>query len=50
MRTLENIEALAKSLRENPSSTRHRPQKVNISRISLRRFLQKDLGMTPYIV
>lgn len=51
VRTPEHIEAVAESVRENPStSTRHRSQELNISRTSLRRILRKDLGMTPYKV
>jgi len=42
----ENIAAVAQSVLEQPStSTRHRSQNLNISRISsLRRILNKDLG------
>ena len=51
LRTPENIDAVAASVRENPStSTRHRSQELNISRTSLSRILRKDLGMTPYKV
>ena len=38
----ENIDTIAESVLENPS-TRHRSQELNISRISLRRILRKDL-------
>ena len=42
--TSENIETLAESLCENPStSTHHRFQKLNISRTGLYRILRKDL-------
>ena len=47
--TPENIVAVAQSVRENLStSTRHRSQELNISRISLHRILRKDLVMTLY--
>ena len=45
VRSTENIAALAQSVFEQPStSTRHRSQNLNISRIFLRRILNKDLG------
>jgi len=43
----ENIAAVAQSVLEQ-SSTRHRFQNLNISCTSLRRILNKDLGMKPY--
>ena len=49
--TLENIAAVAKSVCEAPSTSIHRhSQQLNISETSLRRILNKDLGMTPYKV
>ena len=49
VRSIENIAAVAESVRDNPStSTRHRSQELNISRTSLQRILTKDLGLTPY--
>jgi len=51
VRSNENITAVAQSVLEQPStSTRHRSQNLNISRTSLRRILNKDLGMKPYKV
>ena len=51
VRSAENIAAVAQSVLEHPStSTRHRSQELNISRISLRRILHKDLGMKAYKV
>jgi len=51
VRSTENIAAVAQSVLEQPStSTRHRSQNLNISRTSLRRILNKDLGMKPYKV
>ena len=51
VRTPENIAAVAESVREAPStSIQRRSQQLNISEISLRRSLHKDLGMTPYKV
>ena len=51
VRTPENIDAVAKSVREAPSTSVHRrSQQLNISETSLRRILHKDLGMTPYKV
>jgi len=52
VRSIEkNIAAVAQSVLEQPStSTRHRSQNLNISRTSLRRILNKDLGMKPYKV
>jgi len=45
VRSTENIAAVAQSVLEHPStSTRHRSQNLNISRTSLRRILNKDLG------
>jgi len=45
----ENIAAVTQSVLEQSStSTRHRFQNLNISRTSLRRILNKDLGMKPY--
>ena len=45
VRSIENIAAVAQSVLEQPStSTRHRSQNLNISRTSLRRILNKDLG------
>ena len=47
--TPENFVAVAKSVCEEPSTSIHRcSQQLNISEISLRRILHKDLGMTPY--
>ena len=49
--TPENIAAVAESMREAPSTSIHcRSQRLNISETSLRRTLNKDLGMTPYNV
>ena len=49
--TPENIAAAAESVREAPSTSIHcRSQQLNISEISLRRILHKDLGITPYKV
>jgi len=51
VRSTENIVAVAQSVLEQPStSTRHRSQNLNISRTSLRRILNKDLGMKLYKV
>jgi len=51
VRSIENIAAVAQSVFEQPStSIRHRSQNLNISRTSLRRILNKDLGMKPYKV
>jgi len=50
VRSTENIAAVAQSVLEQPTSTRHRSQNLNISRTSLRRILNKDLGMKPYKV
>jgi len=51
VRSTENIAAIAQSALEQPStSTRHRSQNLNISRTSLKRILNKDLGMKPYKV
>jgi len=51
VRSTENITVVAQSMLEQPStSTRHRFQNLNISRTSLRRILNKDLGMKPYKV
>jgi len=51
VRSTENIAAVAQSVLEQPSTlTRDRSQNVNISRTSLRRILNKDLGMKPYKV
>jgi len=54
VRSTKNIAAVAQSVLEQPStstSTRYRSQNLNISRISLRRILNKDLGlMKPYKV
>ena len=48
MRTPKNIAAVAKSVREAPSTSIHRhSQQLNISEPSLR-ILHKDHGMTPY--
>ena len=45
VRSTENIAAVAQSVLEQPStSTRHCSQNLNISRTSLRRILNKDLG------
>jgi len=50
VRSTENI-AVAQSVLEQPStSIRHRSQNLNISHTSLRRILNKDLGMKPYKV
>ena len=50
-RTPENIAAVAESVYEAPSTSIHRRfQQLNISNTSLRRILNKDLGMTPYKV
>jgi len=49
VRSTENIAAVAQSVLEQSStSTRHRSQNLNISRTSLRRILNKDLGMKPF--
>lgn len=49
VRTPENIEAVAQSMRQNPTtSTRRRSQQLSISRTSLRRILQKDLELFTY--
>ena len=46
--TPENIADMEESVRVAPSTSIHRrSQKLNISDISLRRILYKDLGMTP---
>ena len=51
VRSTENIATVAQSVLEQSStSTRHRFQNLNISRTSLRRILNKDLGMKPYKV
>lgn len=51
VRTPENIEAVARNVRQNPStSTRRRSQQLAISRTSLRRILHKDLGLFAYKV
>jgi len=51
VRSTENIAVVAQSVLEQPStSIRHRSQNLNISRTSLRRILNKDLGMKPYKV
>jgi len=51
VRSTENIAAVAQSVLEQPStSTCQRSQNLNISRTSLRRILNKDLGMKPYKV
>lgn len=43
--------SVAERVRENPStSTRHRPEQLNIPWTSLRCILRKDLGMKPYKV
>jgi len=45
VRSTENIATIAQSVLEQPStSTLHRSQNLNISRTSLRRILNKDLG------
>ena len=49
VRTSENIAPVAESVCEAPSTSIHRrSQQVNVLETSLRRILQKDLGMTPY--
>ena len=49
--TPDNIAAVAESVNKTPSTSIHRcSQQLNISEISLRRILHKDLGMTPYKV
>jgi len=49
VRSTENIAAVVQSVLEQTStSTRHRSQNLNISRTSLRRILNKDLGMKLY--
>ena len=49
VRTPENIAAVAESVYEAPSTSIHcRSQQLNISEISLRRILHKDLGMMTY--
>ena len=48
VRSTENIAAVAQSVLEQP--TRYRSQNLNISRTSLRRILNKDLGMKLYKV
>jgi len=46
LRSIENIAAVAQSMLEQLStSTCHGSQNLNISRTSLRRILNKDLGM-----
>jgi len=51
VKSTENIAAIAQSVLEQPStSTHHRSQNLNISRTSLRKILNKDLGMKPYKV
>ncbi|KAJ8945993.1 hypothetical protein NQ318_017109 [Aromia moschata] len=51
VRTAERIAAVVQSVRENPkTSTRHRTQQLNVSRISLRKILHKDLGLFAYKV
>ena len=46
VRSIENIAAVAQNMLEQPSiSTRHHFQNLNISRTSLRRILNKDLGI-----
>ena len=46
--TPAHIAAVAESMCEAPSTSIHRrSQQLNISEISLRRILHKDLGMTP---
>lgn len=51
VRSVENIAAVAESVRQNPrTSTHHRSQQLNISRTSLRRILHKDLGLFAYKV
>ena len=51
VRRPENIAAVAESVCEAPSTSIHRrSQQLNISEISLRRILHKNLGMTPYKV
>ena len=48
---LEDIAAVAESMREALSISIHRhSQQLTISETSLRRILDKDLGMTPYKV
>ena len=48
VRTPENIVAVAESVYEAPSaSINRRLQQLNISEISLKRIVHKDLGMTP---
>ena len=47
--TPENITAVAESVHETLLKSIHcRPQQLNISEMSLRRILHKDLGITPY--
>jgi len=49
VRSIENVAAVAESLRDNPSiSTRHRTHEFNISRTSLQRISTKDLVLTPF--
>ena len=51
VRTPENITAVTESVCKAPSTSIHRrSQQLNISETSLRRILQKDLGMMPYKV
>ena len=51
VRTPENIAAVAESVCEAPSTSSHRrSQQLNISKTSLRRILDKGLGLTPYKV
>ena len=51
VRIPENIAAVAESVCEAPSIPIHRrSQQLNISEASLRRILNKDLGMMPYKV
>jgi len=51
VRSTENIAAVAQNVLEQLlTSTRHRSQNLNILRTSLRKILNKDLGMKPYKV
>ena len=48
-KTPANIAAVTESVCQAPStSIQRRSQQLNISEISLRRILHKDLGITPY--
>ena len=48
VRSTENIAAVAQSVLEQPSTSTRHSQNLNISRTSLRRILNKDLGKWQY--